>query len=127
MINSRKPALIYARVASWTQSNSFPLESQIFLCREYAARNGFDVEAIFSDLGSSGTTIRRSGLMSMLEHLQDNSSTRFVVIVDGTARLTCSLDHYFALQRKLKAIGAELRLYISGSTMSNSKIWYNIN
>jgi hypothetical protein len=47
-------------------------------------------------------------MLSMLQYINDNRSTRFVIVVDSTSRLTRNLDRYFTLQRKPKAVGSEI-------------------
>jgi len=110
MTSERKPrtALIYARVASGYQALvGTDLDSQLRRCRDYAARVGLDVKAVFADDWRSGPAGWGPGMLSMLQHASDDRSTQFVIIVDDASRLTRNLDRYFTLERKLKAIGAE--------------------
>jgi DNA invertase Pin-like site-specific DNA recombinase len=112
MISESKPqaALIYTRVATPKPCLiSFGLDDQFRRCRNYAEQVGLEVRATFSDGCRSGmATTWGPGMLSMLQYINDNRSTRFVIIVDSTSRLTRNLDRYFTLKRKLKAVGSEI-------------------
>lgn len=63
----RLRAAIYARFSSDLQRDR-SIEDQVALCREYAARNGYDVVAVFSDRAITGSSlILRRGIQDMLQ------------------------------------------------------------
>jgi site-specific DNA recombinase len=55
-------AAIYARFSSDLQRDR-SIDDQVALCREYAARNGYEVVAIFEDRALTGASIKlRAGI-----------------------------------------------------------------
>ena len=48
-------AVIYCRVSSADQVKNLSLSTQEKACREYCAREGYDVDQVFIDAGESAT------------------------------------------------------------------------
>ena len=52
-------AVIYCRVSTVEQASNLSLPTQEQACREYCARQGYDVDQVFVDAGESAKTIDR--------------------------------------------------------------------
>ena len=47
-------AVIYCRISSWSQAKGDGLRRQLDCCMGFAADNGYDVAAVFSEVASGG-------------------------------------------------------------------------
>ena len=73
-----KSAAIYARYSSDKQSET-SIEDQIALCREFAARNAFEIVSVYSDAAKSGSSLfGRSGLLIPIVGCADSFSDSHV-------------------------------------------------
>ncbi|WP_245727397.1 recombinase family protein [Paracoccus isoporae] len=62
------------------------IDDQIRTCRDYAARQGFEVVETYSDSAISGASMMRGGIQKLMRHAQ---SCRFdVVVAEGLDRLS---------------------------------------
>lgn len=62
-------AAIYARFSSEKQREE-SIEDQVRVCREYAAREGYEIAAIYTDEARSGTNAeRRPGFQRMVRYM----------------------------------------------------------
>ena len=67
----QKKCIIYARVSSSKQTtDGSGLSSQERTCREYAARSGYEVSEVFTDV-ISGRFTDRPGMNQLLEYLSE--------------------------------------------------------
>lgn len=100
-------AVIYARVSSRKQvAEGSGLESQEVTCREYAARKGYHVRAVYTD-DLTGKSEQRGGLQAMISTLR-KSRGETVVIIDDLNRLARSVRTHFAIRDAIAAAGARL-------------------
>ncbi len=104
--SSSKPvqkALLYCRVSDPKQRiHGSGLESQEHLCREYAARKGYEVEAVFpDDVTGGGDFIDRPGMVALLQYLEDNAHTDYVVIFDDLKRFARATLFHWKLRHEL--------------------------
>jgi DNA invertase Pin-like site-specific DNA recombinase len=92
--NKPRAALIYTRIAMQKQGSiSSRLDDQFRQCRNYAEQVGLEVKATFSDGCRSGVATNWGpGMLDMLQYINDDRSTRYVIIVDCISRLTRNLD-----------------------------------
>jgi site-specific DNA recombinase len=99
-----KYAAIYARVSTEEQAqNGKSIETQINLCRKYAAENDLTVENnIFVDEGKSATTMSRPALQDMLIALQDKNNQVSILLVQDTDRLARNTLDHLNIKRILK-------------------------
>jgi site-specific DNA recombinase len=61
-----KKCVIYCRVSSKEQVEGTSLETQQKFCREYAARQGWDVSDVFVEMGESAKTADRTQFQKAL-------------------------------------------------------------
>ena len=104
----KKKCIIYARVSSAKQtSDGAGLTSQEQSCREYAARNDYDVVEVFTDV-ISGRSAERPGMNSLLAYLRLKGTKEYVVVVDDISRFARDVCTHAALRDKIIASGAKI-------------------
>ena len=103
------PACIYARYSTRWQ-NETSLEDQIHRCREYAARMGYKIVAVYTDSAISGTHTERPGLRQMLNDATATKPPPFLaVIVETQSRLSRDLhDKTGIIFRDLARVGVRV-------------------
>ena len=101
-------AIIYCRVSSTRQrEEGHGLESQEHRCRQYAALQGYEVEAVFPDDASGGGDfMRRPGMVALLTYLDAKPNERFAIIFDDLKRFARDREFHFGLKRALAQRGA---------------------
>jgi site-specific DNA recombinase len=100
-------AVIYTRVSSEEQVSNLSLDVQEKTCREYCARNGWTVDAVYREEGESAKTANRTALRRMLEDLRSRS-VDFVVVYD-TSRFARDVYVHTSLKQLLSKAGTQLR------------------
>ena len=97
-------ALCYVRVSSIKQKDDGNgLESQEHRARQFAQRNGWPVEQVFSDVKTAkGDFLNRPGVVELLQYVRDNRHKRYVVVFDDLKRLTRDTEYYWPFLRALK-------------------------
>lgn len=89
-----KKAVLYLRVSSKEQMEGSSIETQERICTDYALRNEYEIDRIFTEKGESAKTADRTELKNLLEYVSKNHKELFGVIVYKVDRLTRSaLDH----------------------------------
>jgi site-specific DNA recombinase len=90
-----KKAIIYCRVSTkeQAQEDRFSLAVQKRLCTEYAQKENIKIIKIFEDAGRSATNMNRSGLIKMIEFIEDDKTINFVLIQDTDRLARNTLDH----------------------------------
>ena len=76
-------AMIYTRVSSEEQVSNLSLDVQEKTCRDYCARNGWTVEAVYREEGESAKTANRTELRRMLTDLRFASAHEQLVLGQG--------------------------------------------
>lgn len=90
----RPVALIYVRVSTEEQTQNLSLSTQEKHCREFCARNAWDVDEVFIEAGESAKTANRTQLNRMIEHCRKNKGAVAVVVVYSVNRFARnSFDH----------------------------------
>ena len=106
---SARPAVVYSRVSSDKQQREGDgLRSQERACRDYAAREGFQVLASFQDV-MSGKHASRPGLEQLLTFVRKHNKLHPVVIIDDISRLARDLMSYLILRNEIAEAGGELK------------------
>lgn len=100
-------AVIYTRVSSEEQVSNLSLDVQEKTCRDYCARNGWSVEAVYREEGESAKTANRTQLRRMLSDLRSHS-VDFVVVYD-TSRFARDVHVHTSLKQVLLKSGTQLR------------------
>ena len=89
-----KKAIIYIRVSSKEQLEGSSLEIQEKICRDYAEKNGYEVDKVFIEKGESAKTTDRTELQLLLEYIAKNHKNLNSIIVAKIDRLARNaLDH----------------------------------
>ena len=77
-MSQMQQCIIYARTAGTDQSQ-FSIQMQVATCRDYAQQKGWNVIAVYQDIGISGSTRKRKGLQAALKCLKKNRRAKFLV------------------------------------------------
>jgi site-specific DNA recombinase len=85
-------AAIYCRVSSKEQTKNLSLPVQEKACRDYCAREGYEVVAVFIDEGESAKTIERTKFKELLAFCRNKKNRVGVVVVNSVSRF--SRDKY---------------------------------
>jgi len=100
-----KKAVIYCRVSSARQKKEgHGLEAQEHRCKEYAKNNGYIVneDAIFTDdYTGGGDFMKRPAMAALLEYLDKNHKTHYVVIFDDLKRFARDTIFHLKLKESL--------------------------
>lgn len=103
----RVRAVLYTRVSSDDQVQGLSLDTQEQTCREFAARNGFEVGKVFREEGVSGQSIDRPQLTRLLEWCRKHKPA--VLVVYKVNRLARDQIGHYALRAHLRRLGVSLR------------------
>lgn len=103
-------AIIYCRVSSKKQTvDGSGLQSQEHRCREYAQRQGYEVDAVFpDDVSGGGDFMKRPGMVALLSYLEAKSDTQYVVIFDDLKRFARDTFFHLMLRERLEKFGAQV-------------------
>ena len=105
-----KRAIIYCRVSTLEQAEEGgSLATQERLCREYAAKHGYQVVDVYVERGESAKTANRRELQRMLQFCAHKKNTIVAVIVYKIDRLSRNTDDYSQLRLILKRFGVAIR------------------
>ena len=87
-------AVIYCRVSTKEQAQNLSLPTQLQGCRDYCARQGFDVAEVFEDAGESAKTIDRTEFRKLLEFCRiHKGKVQFVVVYNVNRSARNTHDH----------------------------------
>lgn len=104
-----RQAVVYLRVSSDKQQREGDgLRSQERACRDFAAREGFQVLESFHDV-MSGKHASRPGMDEMLAFVRKHRKLHPVVIIDDISRLARDLMSYLILRNEIAEAGGELK------------------
>jgi site-specific DNA recombinase len=102
-------AVIYTRVSSEEQVSNLSLDVQEKTCRDYCARNGWTVEAVYREEGESAKTADRTILRQLLTSLRTRPGVIEYVVVYDTSRFARDVYVHASLKQLLMKSGARLR------------------
>ena len=104
-----KRCVIYCRVSTPDQvANGGGIDSQETICRDHAKRQGWEVQAVFRDLGVSGKDIEgRPQINAMLDFL-DSAKEPCVVLFYDISRLTRENCDFGLLRKIIESKGHRL-------------------
>ena len=110
MTDTQDKVLIYCRVSDTKQkTEGSGLESQEFRCRQYAAEKGYAVESVFrDDVSGGGDFAKRPGMIALLNYLEKNQTSSYVVIFDDLKRLARDTMFHWQLRHAMANFGARL-------------------
>jgi DNA invertase Pin-like site-specific DNA recombinase len=98
-------AVIYARYSSDMQREA-SIEDQVRLCRERAAREGWDIVNVYADHGISGASLMRPGLQQLMRDAQGGVFD--VVLAEALDRLSRDQADIAGLFKRLRFAGIGL-------------------
>ena len=112
---------IYARYSTDKQS-PLSIEDQVRKCREFAARNGWEVldTLVYTDEAMSGATDDRSGLQKLLAAATARAHSLDVILVDDTSRLSRKLADSLRIFEQLRFAGVRL-IFVSQGIDTDSE------
>ena len=116
-------AVIYARFSTDMQRDA-SIEDQIRLYKEYAARQGIKVVATYSDRATSGASLMRSGIQSLLRDAGTGSFD--LVLAEALDRLSRNQADIAGLYQRLQFQGRTIETVSEGS-ISELHIGLNVN
>lgn len=102
-------AVIYCRVSTEEQVENFSLATQQNACRDYCARNSFDIDKIFVEEGESAKTANRTQFQKMLTYCRENKGRVKWVVVYALNRFSRNSHDHSATRAFLAALGVSLR------------------
>ncbi len=102
-------AAIYCRVSTVEQASNLSLPTQDKACREYCARNNYDVDQVFVDAGESAKTTDRPEFLRLLEHCRKNRDRLHAVVVYSLTRFSRNSADHHAIASLLRGLGIALR------------------
>jgi DNA invertase Pin-like site-specific DNA recombinase len=95
-------AVLYGRISRSDES----LESQFALVREIAAKRGFEIAAVYSDLASCTSKTKRAGIEALLRDAKRGVFS--AVLISSLDRLGTGVKNLWELVRELDGLGIEL-------------------
>lgn len=99
-------AVIYQRVSSKEQEDGFSPETQLERCREWAARNGYEVVKCFDgEHESAKSDVNRKRFNTMLRFVKDKKNRIDAVIVYSTSRFSRTGTKSFSIVDELMEKG----------------------
>lgn len=103
MTDEVQRAVIYCRVSSTHQvRRGHGLDSQEARCRDYAAAQGYVVDAVFpDDTSGGGDFMHRPGMVALLAYLDAQAGTSYVVIFDDLKRFARDTLFHIKLRGEL--------------------------
>lgn len=108
--DATKKAVIYCRVSSKEQADEGnSLVSQERICREYAAKEGYDLVGVYIEKGESAKTAKRKELQRLLAFCTSKKGNVHAVIAYKVDRISRNIADYSYIRVKLKKYGVEIR------------------
>ena len=109
-ISKTKKAVIYCRVSSAKQKEEGSgLDTQEHRCRQFAAMNGYEVDAVFpDDVSGGGDYLKRPGMMALLAYIDAQPNETYTVIFDDLKRLARDREFHFKLRSAFRKRGVNV-------------------
>ena len=105
----RQRAILYLRVSDPRQVESFSLSTQEEACREYCARNGWDVARVFREEGQSAKTTDRDQLQTLMRWVARGRRKAEYLVVYRLSRSARDVGDYHAIKAFLGRRGIQIR------------------
>jgi site-specific DNA recombinase len=106
----KKQCVIYCRVSTKEQAEEGnSLITQERLCKEYAAKQGYSVVAVFVEHGESAKTADRTELKKLISFCMIKKNNVKAVIVYKIDRLSRNTDDYSQIRIMFKKYGVEIK------------------
>jgi DNA invertase Pin-like site-specific DNA recombinase len=102
-------AVLYCRVSTQEQTKNLSLPTQEKACREYCARQGYDVERVFIDAGESAKSTDRPEFLRLLSYCREQKGSVHAVVVYSLTRFSRQQADHHAIMSLLRGLGISLR------------------
>lgn len=101
--------VVYTRVSTKEQVDGYSLDYQEKLCKDFADRQGWQIDRIFQEQGESAKSADRTQLQLLLEHCIKNKGKIDIVLVHKVDRMSRQTSDYQAIRALLVRHGIVLR------------------
>jgi len=102
--------VIYCRVSTKEQvEEGNSLSTQEKNCKEYALKNGYQIEAVFIEQGESAKTVDRTELQKLMRFCAIKKHEIMAVIAYKIDRISRNTDDYSQIRILLKRYGVEIK------------------
>jgi site-specific DNA recombinase len=106
--NSEGRAVLYARVSTEEQAKSgYSLAQQMEALRQYAAREGYEVQEEVADPGQSGASLERPGMDRVRDLVAEGGVS--VVLAQDRDRFAREPAYHYLLRREFEEHGTKIR------------------
>lgn len=102
-------AVVYCRVSTEEQVANLSLGTQERACRDYCARQGWNVDRVFVERGESAKTVDRAELQAALDYCRRHRTAVDLFVVYAADRLARQQHDHHALRHVLGRLGIGLR------------------
>jgi site-specific DNA recombinase len=102
-------AVLYCGVSTVEQTHNLSLPIQEEACREYCAREGYEVARVFVDRGESAKTTQRPEFQALLTYCRQHRATLRAVVVYGLSRFSRNSADHHSIAALLRSQGIALR------------------
>ncbi len=102
-------AIIYIRVSSEEQLQNMSLNSQETVCREYCARHGHEVVAVFREEGKSAKTTNRPEFKKLIRYCLKHENEVDLIVVHSVSRFSRNTGDYLSSRDMLGGLRVGLR------------------
>jgi len=102
-------AVLYCRVSTTEQASNLSLPTQEKACREYCAKQGYEVGEVFIDAGESAKSTDRPEFLRLLTYCREQKSRVHAVIVYSLTRFSRNSADHHAITTLLRGLGITLR------------------
>ena len=98
-------AAIHVRVSTKDQVDNFSHSTQQKACRDFCARNSFDVDKVFVEEGESAKTANRTQFQKALVYCRENKGKVKWVVVYAVSRFARTSHDHLATGAFLGSVG----------------------
>jgi site-specific DNA recombinase len=102
-------AVIYCRVSSKDQVKNLSLPTQEKACRDYCAREGYEIARVFVEEGESAKTTNRTQLKELIAFCVEKKNRVDVLVVNSVNRFARDQFGHFTVRSILSKRGITLR------------------
>jgi len=100
--------IIYARVSTKLQDKlSDSIEHQEYMCKDFALKQGWDIQGTYQDVGISGAILKRPGLVGLFEMLKKRKGP-CIVLATTQDRFIRNIGKYNSFKEKVQSLGGIL-------------------
>ena len=102
-------AVVYCRVSTQEQVGNLSLSTQQEACRDFCAREGYEISRVFVEEGESAKNANRTRLKEMISYCERHRQEIDVVVVYALNRFARKASDHHALRFTLQKMAITLR------------------